>query len=39
MEPEIGSLYSKNRTAFEEKAQEWTWRYAMFDFTDYCHVV
>lgn len=38
MEPEIGKLYQTNRTAFDEQAQRWTWRYAMLDFADYCQV-
>lgn len=35
MEPEIGKLYEEDRAAFEEKAQEWTWRYAVHDFSQF----
>ncbi|KAF2897031.1 hypothetical protein ILUMI_09147 [Ignelater luminosus] len=31
MEPEVGSLYLKDRRAFEEQARLWTWHYAMHD--------
>ncbi len=31
MEPEIGELYKNQRNVFEAVAQQWTWRYAMWD--------
>lgn len=31
MEPAVGALYMKDRSAFEDIARSWTWRYAMHD--------
>lgn len=31
MEPSVGELYMKDRSAFEDVARSWTWRYAMHD--------
>lgn len=40
MEPDIGHLYACDRKAFDITAQDWTCRYAMFDFNDNCcHIV
>ena len=31
MEPRAGSLYTDDRSKFDQIAKEWTWRYAMID--------